>query len=193
MHALAPPPGVGLETAEKIKIKIKRRTKIMKLSMKVIQSLPEAQYVVTITGIKLFRLVTEKGVKVVRESNAEITKELLDDMIANKTGYFDLLFKTKTDPVREASLRIWPQRFIWTMSQLADKAKKDIEDTADLVGCEIPLFFAHSYTQTIKDREGNTTQIKKLSKSWNLYGPNDVNAPVDADHDTDDLDLPDGV
>ena len=158
----------------------------MKLGMTITQSLKEGLYNVKILSLKLFRPTKVNGVIAYVESDATLTQALLDEMVAKKEGYFDLQFvTTETTPARQDVLRIWPQRFKWTMTQLADKMElPTIEDTAQLINKVVPLYYSHKYTTTKREPDGTLSTITRLNKSWNLYGPSEPEAEAEIADDT---------
>lgn len=156
----------------------------MKLGFTVVKSLDEAMYEVVITAIKLVLPKTTNNGTVYVESDKVLTEQLLQDMVAKKAGYIDIEFTTQTDPVRKDSLRVWPQRLVWTLVQLADKAGiEQMEDTQELIGKKVKLYFSHSYSVATKNLDGTTGITKKLQKQWNLYEPTTVEVPVNDKED----------
>jgi len=158
----------------------------MKLGFTLLKSLEEGLYQVVITGVKLWLPKKVAGQVTYVESDKELTEELLNNMIAKKEGYLDIVFTTKTDPARKDSIRIWPQRLVWTLVQLADKAGiEELEDTKDLIDKPIELYYSHSYTVNTKQLDGTYKSKKVLNKQWQLYAPttDDEIAPTDENID----------
>ena len=85
-------------------------------------------------------------------------------------GYYVLEFDVvEQESGNPRKLIVFPQQLEWHLSEFTGLAGlEEIEDTDELIGKKIQLYFSHSYT--MKDSKGNQKVVQR--KQWQLYRGN---------------------